>query len=303
MRRNGQFNSGAPMTKALVLGGGGAVGIAWEAGLLAGLAEGGADLSHADFIMGTSAGSYVGAQLALGRSPAQIAAPDLAGAVRPPAGAAGPPPDLTTLVTKMFETTMGTRPAEQVRAEIGAWALSSPTISEEVAISRFAPSFGGDADGPWPAKAYACTAVDAADGAFVVWDKDSGIGLARAVASSCAVPGIYPPISFRGHRYIDGGMRSATNADLAEGYGLVIVVAVTSRAAPKPVAEAFRRRFEFELRVLRDAGSRVEVIVPDDESLGVFGLNLMDWTRRQPAAQSGLRQGRLEAARLASVWN
>src|SRR5579862_4929661 len=138
------------MTKALVLGGGGAVGIAWESGLLAGLAEGGVDVSHANFIIGTSAGSYVGAQLALGRSPAEIAAPDLAGAVNPPAGAGGPPPDLATLITKMFETTTGARPAEQVRAEIGAWALSSPTISEEVAISRFAASLGGDADGPWP---------------------------------------------------------------------------------------------------------------------------------------------------------
>lgn len=288
------------MTQALVLGGGGPVGVAWESGLLAGLAEGGLDLSNADFIVGTSAGSFVGAQLALGRSPAQIAAPDLAGAV-PASTVSGPPPDLTMLVTKMLEAASGTRPAEQVRAEIGAWALQSPAIDEEAFISRFAPSLGGESDGAWPAKSFACTAVDAADGSFVVWNKDAGIGLARAVASSCAVPGISPPVSFRGHRYIDGGMRSATNADLAKGYGSVLVVAVTLRAMPSFVADVFRRRFEAELQTLRDSGSRVEVIVPDEESGAAFGMNLMDASRRQPSAQAGLRQGRIEAARLLQV--
>jgi NTE family protein len=288
------------MTRALVLGGGGPVGIAWESGLLAGLAENGVDLSNSDFIVGTSAGSFVGARLALGISPAQIAAPDLAGAVPAPA-ASGPPPDLTTLITKMLEALSGKRPAEEVRAEIGAWALASATISEADFTLRFAP-LGGDLDGPWPAKAYACTSVDAADGSFMVWNKDAGIGLARAVASSCAVPGIYPPISFRGRRYIDGGMRSATNADLAKGYDVVIVVAVMPRSMPSFIGDVFRRRFEGELQVLRDGGSRVEVIVPDEESTAAFGMNLMDASRRQPSAQAGLRQGRVEAARIAEIW-
>src|SRR5580658_6185633 len=160
------------MTKALVLGGGGPVGVAWESGLLAGLAENGVNLSSADFILGTSAGSFVGAQLALGRSPADIAAPDLAGAVPAPS-AGGSPPDLMMLITKMLEAASGKRPAEEVRAEIGTWALNSLTMSEDNFLSRFAPSLGGDFDGPWPAKSYACTAVDAADGSCRVWDKDA----------------------------------------------------------------------------------------------------------------------------------
>jgi NTE family protein len=289
------------MTKALVLGGGGPVGVAWESGLLAGMAEKGLDLSTGDFVLGTSAGSFVGAQLALGRPPAQLAAPDLAGSVPAPPGS-GAPPDLTTLITKMLEAASGKRPAEEVRAEIGAWALQSPAMSEEEFIQRFAPSLGGAADGAWPTKSYACTAVDAADGSFVIWNNQSGIGLARAVASSCAVPGIYPPISFRGHRYIDGGMRSATNADLAKGYGVVIVVAVTVRAMPSAIADVFRRRFDAELEALRDSGSRVEVIVPDERSCAEFGVNLMDHGRRQPSAQAGLEQGRNEAARLLEIW-
>lgn len=60
------------MTRALVLGGGGPVGIAWESGLVAGLAEEGIDAGQADLIVGTSAGSAVGAQLAMGRTPQQM---------------------------------------------------------------------------------------------------------------------------------------------------------------------------------------------------------------------------------------
>jgi NTE family protein len=288
------------MRRALVLGGGGPVGIAWESGLLAGLAENGADLSSADFIVGTSAGSFVGAQLALGRTPAQIAAPDLAGSVRAPV-AGGPAPDLTILITKLIETVSGKRPPEDARAEIGAWALSAPAMSEEEFIGRFAPALDGASDGPWPVKSYACTAVDATDGSFHVWNKEAGIGLARAVASSCAVPGIYPPISFRGHRYVDGGIRSATNADLAKGYDLVVVIALTLRGLPSAIGDAFRLRFEAELQVLRDSGSRVEVISPDEEASAAFGMNLMDASRRQPSAQAGLRQGRAEAGRFTAL--
>lgn len=289
------------MTRALVLGGGGPVGIAWEAGLLAGLEEQGLDLSNTDLILGTSAGSFVGAQLALGKSTAEIAAPDLAGAVPAPA-AGGPAPDLSILIMKMLDALSGKRPAEEVRAEIGAWALSSATMGEDDFIQRFAPSLGGDSDGPWPAKGFACTSIDAANGSFRVWNKDDGIGLARAVASSCAVPGIYPPISFHGQRYFDGGIRSATNADLAKGYDTVIVVAVSPRSMPSFIGDVFRQRFEAELQSLRDGGSRVDVIVPDEESSTAFGINLMDASRRRPSAQAGLRQGRLEAPRIVETW-
>jgi len=70
------------------------------------------------------------------------------------------------------------------------------------------------------------TAVDAATGEFRTFDRDSGVPLVQAVAASCAVPGVYPPVTIGGRRYVDGGMRSAANVDLAAGVERVVVLAV-----------------------------------------------------------------------------
>jgi len=297
-------------TRALVLGGGGPVGIAWESGLLAGLAERGVDLSKADFIMGTSAGSFVGAQLAMGQSPTTLAEPYLAPAEeaatsQSSSGQPAPPaPDLSILITKMQEAVSGARPAQAVRAEIGAWALQVKTISEDAFIGGFGRSLSGLPENAWPPRPYACTAVDAADGSFMVWNQEAGVGVARAVASSCSVPGIFPPITIKGRRYIDGGMRSATNADVAKGYDVVFVVSVTSAAMlDSPMAEPFRRTLERELQSLREGGARVELITPDDGSAKAFGLNLMDTSRRGDSAHEGVRQGQASAGQLRALWD
>jgi NTE family protein len=197
---------------------------------------------------------------------------------------------------KMMTGGLGHRPPEQVRADLGAWALHAKTISEDAFLERFA-----SVDAPWPERNFVCTSVDTADGKFVVWNRESGIGLARAVASSCAVPSIYPPITFQGRRYMDGGMRTVTNADVAKGYGLVVVLAL-SVAIPEFLARPMRKRLEGELDVLRQSGSRVELILPDADCKRGFGLNLMDARRRPAAAKDGLRQGRNEAERLRARW-
>jgi NTE family protein len=155
----------------------------------------------------------------------------------------------------------------------------------------------------WPAR-FACTAVDASDGAFVRWDEHSGVPLDRAVASSCAVPGVYPPVTIRGRRYIDGGVRSATNADLARGYDAVLIVAVTMPGmdAMPAIAEAMRRQLDGEITVLRESGSRVEIIEPDAGSAASFGMNLMDFSRRAAVAAEGMRQGAVAGERLRAFW-
>lgn len=291
------------MSRALVLGGGGPVGIAWECGLIAGLAKAGVDLGQSNHILGTSAGSFVGARLAMGAEAASLADPILAEADRvqsPAADTPRPPPDLSFLMQKMTEAASSTRNPAEVRAEIGHWALAARTIDEAAFIASFGRGFAGLADDDWPERSFACTAVDAETGQFQLWTKESGVGVTRAVASSCSVPGVYPPVTLKGRRYIDGGMRSATNADLATGYGIVVVVAlrVGGGAAAGPLAA----RLDEELSVLRDGGADVALITPNEASLEAFGQNLMDFRRRPDAVRAGLAQGEALATEVAERW-
>jgi len=303
------------MSKALVLGGGGPVGIAWEAGLIAGLLEGGVDLSEADFIMGTSAGSFVGSQLAMGRSAADMAAAIVAEAERqrsaaqiatPPGGGAGgerpAAPNLMPLMRMMQEASAGTRDPTEVRKEIGAFALGAKTVDEATFIKSFGRQLSGEQAAGWPAKAYACTAVDAETGEFVVWNNDSKVGLARAVASSCSVPGVYPPITINGRRYIDGGMRSGTNADVAKGHERVVLVALRIGGPDPAQAERQKAILDREIKALTDGGAKVELVTPDAASQAAFGANLMDARVRPAAAKAGLEQGRALATAMRGFW-
>jgi NTE family protein len=291
------------MTRALVLGGGGPVGIAWESGLLAGFAQAGVDLGKADFIMGTSAGAFVGARLALGAEARGLAEPILKEAERaadaaPREAAARPPADLGRLMALMGEVYSGTRNPTEVRREIGAYALDAQTMGEDAFIASFGRSFANLPRFAWPEKDFACTAVDAEDGSFRLWTKAAGVGVTRAVASSCSVPGVYPPVTIEGRRYIDGGMRSATNADMAAGYDTVVIVAVRAGAA----AERLTARLDEEVQTLQEGGATVVVITPDEASVGAFGPNLMDFRRRPDAVRAGLAQGGAEAADLRALW-
>ena len=297
------------MSRALVLGGGGPVGIAWESGLIAGLAQGGVDLGAADFILGTSAGSFVGARLALGDPASDLATPILAEADRPrqPPAKTGekprPAPDLTPLMRMMQEARSGARPAQEVRADIGAFALAAETVDEAAFIASFGRSFAGLAEDAWPARGFACTAVDALTGAFQLWTKDSGVGVTRAVASSCSVPGVYPPVTLKGRRYIAGGIPPSPNADMAKGHGRVAPVQVRGCGTAGPAAEAMARQLEDEIAVLTSSGAEVVLIAPAAGSAAAMGVNLMNFARRPDAARAGLEQGRAEAARIAAAWN
>jgi NTE family protein len=292
-------------TRALVLGGGGPVGIAWESGLLAGFAQGGVDVGTADFIMGTSAGSFVGAKLALGADTRTLAEPILheahAAKDRPSTGGGRPPADLSKLMQLMAEAQAGTRNPTEVRAEIGAYALAAETLSEDEFIASFGKSFANLPRFAWPERDFACTAVDAEDGSFRLWTKAAGIGVTRAVASSCSVPGVYPPITIGERRYIDGGMRSGTNADMAAGYDVVVVVAL--RLGSGPFADRIAAQLDGEIQTLKDGGATVVVLSPDEASVAAFGPNLMDFRRRPDAARAGLAQGLADAAELKALWD
>jgi NTE family protein len=293
-------------TRALVLSGGGPICEAWQAGLIVGMAENGVDLSTVDLIVGTSAGSIVGAQLALSRAPSSMPAFEVARQASmpppPPPGAKSPAPTLDEnyLGKKLGELAAGKRPPDQVRAEIGAWALSAHAVmSEDAFVSIYTSIFP---DRGWTQIPFECVAVDAHDGSTRIFSKVSGVGLARAVASSCAVPGIFPPVTIDGHRYIDGGMRSLTNADLAKGYRVVIVVDFNDPSRRSEIGKSFGALADRELKILRDSGSTVEYVAPDAATLAAFGPNRQDPTRRKAAFAAGSKQGRIEAQKLNSIW-
>jgi NTE family protein len=294
------------MTRALVLGGGGPVGIAWESGLLAGLAQGGVDVGQADYILGTSAGAFVGVRLAMGEAAAKLADPIFADAERPLRNvnrSARRPPDLTKLMRLMAHAQETGRDPEEARAEIGAYALAAETITEEEFIESFGRAFASLPDDAWPKRDFACTAVDAVSGAFQLWTKDSGVGVARAVAASCSMPGVYPPVTLKGRRWFDGGGRSSTNADLAIGHEVVVVVGVRlSDWTPGGALARLFARLDEEVRSLTEGGAKVAALLPDDASRAAMGGNLMDFQKRADAARAGLAQGVAAAEEIKAVW-
>ncbi|MHA6785490.1 patatin-like phospholipase family protein [Pseudonocardia saturnea] len=273
--------------RTLVLGGGGITGIAWMLGLLAGLAERGVDLRAADDIVGTSAGSVVGAQLATGvdveeRYAAQLvdATGEVASSVRP------------RTMLRLGLALVG--PRARVPARIGAVARSTTTVPESeriTVIGRRLPVH------EWPDRSLRITAVDAFDGTFHVLDRDSGVPLVEAVASSCAVPGVFPAVTTGGTRYIDGGVRSPVNADLADGARQVVVLAPIVRGIGPQVAAAA------QVDALRRAGSRVVLVAPDAAAVAAIGRNVLDPARRAASARAGRAQAADVTGDIAAVWN
>lgn len=287
------------LTRALVLGGGGPVGRAWQAGLVLSLVAKGVALRTADLILGTSAGAIVGAQLAL----------DLALAITAPgpgAPAPGPVPAPSNGMGELIRATAQASRAfapEPFRQSIGQFALNAATPSEDQSIQRL----GILANRDWPAN-FRATAVNVRTGESIVWHRGSGVPLDRAVASSCALPGVWPPIMIGGERYMDGGMRSMLNADLAAGQSAVIIVSCFALVLPEGVGnedrEALNAQLNAEITALRESGARVNVITPSEEFLGLtqFGAKMLDPSLIPDAFQLGRQQALLEAARLDHIW-
>ena len=294
------------MTRALVLGGGGPVGIGWEAGLLVGLTRSGVEVARADAVVGTSAGSVVGFTLASGGDLSQ--ATTLVGAAREmqseDSGATEAADDLEQLIATLAEAASNPGGAEAVRAKLGRVALEASTISEDLWLAMF----GTFAGAKWP-DSFACTAVATDDGSFQVWDRNSGVDVQLAVASSCAVPGIFPPVTINGRRWMDGGVRDILNADAAAGHDAVLAISCTLLEIPEefamPALDSVMAATRSQLDRLRSDGSKVETIVPAEEMLEIsgWGLNLMDFTRASSAYQAGVRQGEAEAERLGGFWS
>ena len=273
---------------ALVLSGGGPLAVAWEAGLLAGLAEAGATADAADFVLGTSAGAIVGAQITTGRTPAMLAAAILEEEKgTPPPGARHYDPAAVAQLPALFAKALGgSGDHAAARAEVGGQALAATTPSEAEEMARVERMLGG-AD--WPDRGFGCTAVDVADGSLRVLGRDSGGTLAQAVAASCSLPGISPPITIAGRRYMDGGFGSVANVDLARGYDCVLVICFRPAG---PQGERMTARLEQQVSALRADGAAVEVIFPDVAVQDAIGANTMDVRRRPAVTRAAMAQGR-----------
>jgi NTE family protein len=278
------------MKRVAVLGGGGLAGIAWETGVAAGLARGGVDLAAADGFIGTSAGASLGAQLAAGLKLEDLLVSQLvplAGskeALRPYSQAAA---DASN--RKLMDKVGGN--LAEARRRIGAFALRSETVppaERRAIVAARLPSSN------WPQRWLGVVVVDTATGEHRLLDATSGVDFTDAVAASSAVPGAWPAVAIGGRYYMDGGIRSLTNADLAEGARHVVVLAPLGWGEGNPVSGHLRD----EAARLSAKGCRVDVIVPDAGSIEAIGDNVLDPSRRAPSAAAGLTQGLAMASAL-----
>ena len=296
---------------ALVLGGGGAAGNAWEIGIIAGLAEAGLDMTEfADLVVGTSAGATAAAQVRSGIPAAELLASVLSPPVRPVGQNRERPPSLpmATVFERMRAIGAAATSAADLQRAMGAFGLESDSILGPGAGQRRAMVAARLPRAEWPDRPMIVVAVDAHTGELAAFDRDSGVDLVDAVTASTALPGMVPTHSINGTRYINGGVRSGENADLASGYANVVVLSpFGGRSQTPPQAgqfEGLRRDPEWgtdlasEVEALRKQGSRVEVITPDADSRAAMGTNQMDLATRIPAARAGFAQGKQEATRV-----
>ncbi|AJT63118.1 hypothetical protein T261_1432 [Streptomyces lydicus] len=274
--------------RALVIGGGGVAGIAWATGVLAGLAEAGVDVTEADALFGTSAGSAVAAQLTSG-----VGLPALFQAQVNPALQKEELTPRDGALVEAFEFggkvhAEVTDPVER-RRRMGEMALAAETVTEaerRAVIKARLPSHR------WPERNLSVVAVDAVTGGTRVFDRTSGVGLVDAVTASCAIPGVWPAATVGDTRYIDGGIRSLTNLDLATGYARILVIA----PMPDPVLDA-------DAASIAERGGLIEVITPDEAALAAFGTDPLSPASRTPAGHAGFAQGRAAAHAVAVLWS
>ena len=288
--------------RALVLAGGGLAGIAWETGVLLGIADespaAARQLLDSDVVIGTSAGSAVAAQIGSGNRlevlfDRQIA--ETSAELDPGVDIEG--------ITELFQAALSDpdtpQPdgppvtaldkARRQMQRIGEVALATETVPEAVrreVIAQRLPS------NEWPDRVLRITAIDIASGELVVFDRDSGVGLVDAVAASCAVPGAWPPVTIAGRRYIDGGIASPVNLGVARDCDVAVVLSPAGIDTPSP----FGGGPAADLAAF--AGTAFAVFA-DDNSLAAFGPNPLDPRCRSTSAVAGREQGRREAEAVA----
>lgn len=271
---------------ALVLGGGGITGIAWELGILKGLADAGLDLSSADLVVGTSAGSVVGAQITSGSLLDELYATQLEPADQEIGARLG---RLTML--RLLPPMVMPGSQRKKLARIGRLSMKAHQPGGEQRIDVIRSRIGV---AEWPDRELRITSVEAESGEFVAFDRTSGADLVHAVAASCAVPLVWPAVTINGKHYVDGGMRSTANVDLATGADVVIVIA--------PLPQAFSRATSIRAQLAATGATLTAVVTPDERALVDIGKNVLDPAKRSDAARTGLRQAADVLDKVREAW-
>jgi NTE family protein len=292
--------------RALVLGGGGAAGNAWTIGVIAGLFDAGLDVTQADLIIGTSAGSTTATQIRSATRPPELLASILADAHQPrtdPVGSKserapnGPAANHMERTSGIISAAVN---AADMRRRMGAAALEIDGASDASRQRQWRTTVAARLPSQhWPQEPMLITAVDAHTGEPIVFDRHSGVELVDAVAASCAGGFAY---TIGENQYIDGGYRANENADLAAGYARVLVLSPLGGRTRHPLD--WGTHLAAHADELRARGSRVETIFPDSDSQNAIGvgMNLIELSRRPPCARAGFSQGRALAERLTEFW-
>ena len=282
----------APVRTAIVLGGGGIAGIAWEVGLLSRLLELGVPLDDADLVVGTSAGSVVGTVLRSG-----LVAEGYREQLEPAPGTPEGSFDTAAFEAAVATVLQGAGDQEDARARLGALARQVPlTGPEPELVTAMRERFGADA--PWPARDLAVCTVDATTGAFRVLTRDSGVPLHVAVAASCSVPLVWPTVDVDGSPTMDGGVRSGTNADVADAADRVLVLSCGPELPASPLGPTLPQ----VVAARRAAGRPVHVVEADAASLAAFGGQSLSAASRRPSAEAGRRQADDVVDAVRSFW-
>jgi NTE family protein len=290
---------------ALVLGGGGTLGIQWLRGVCAGLEEAGIDLRGCEYFVGTSAGSVVAANLAAGRSAREGRPPALTSDAPEAAEAAGA--KLLELAGRLTAAaTMPLAPAalaaRRRTAPLRAAVLRAAPRSRPVphALRRHLESLHASFDGR-----LRITAVDRRTGRRIVFGspKAPAASVAEASMASCSIPWVFAPVEIGGREYVDGGVWSPSNADAvpagrgAEVLCLLPLLSPRGGGAPARALRAASQTMAFaEVGALRARGARVRVVAPDAASGDAIGPNVMAGHRRRDVFAAGWAQGRALAA-------
>jgi NTE family protein len=287
------MNTSSAPTRALVLGGGGSTGNAWLVGAVAGLLEGGVDVTDADLIVGTSAGSTAAVQITTA-DPADVYTATLAPV---PPRQTGPGRPVSDQLDRLLAIIAGSADVVEMRRRLGAAALERDAEADGTWQPQWRSTVAARLPSQdWPDQLIRLTVLEADTGEPAAFDRDSGVPLADAVAASCS-NGL--PFWIDGRPYLDGGFRAnAENADVASGYDRVLVLSPFGGRSLHP--EEWGTHLAAQVDALRADGSVVEVIGPDSEEL--FGTNAMDVSLRPAAAQAGHADGKAAAVRVAELW-